>query len=80
MYERVHIDTTSGSGNAAPGTPLRGPSSFDGEEKPNNLIQYYNEVFVKQMMSYMKNTDTDPPLSPLPKVKPHPPQVKILTR
>merc|ERR1719219_563116 len=75
VYERVHIDTNNTSGGtAAPGTPLKLASTFDGEEKPNNLIQYYNEVFVKQMMSYMKNPDTVPPLSPLPKVKPHPPQ------
>merc|ERR1711997_24714 len=43
----------------------------------NDLIQYYNSVFVKEMMSYMKeNSEVNnaPPLSPLPKVKPHPPQ------
>lgn len=40
------------------------------KEEPNDLIQYYNLVFVKEMMSYMTTTDSNaPPLSPLPKVK-----------
>ena len=58
--------------SAAPGTPHKLASTVDGEEKPNDLIEYYNSVFVKEMMSYMKgNSDENnaPPLSPLPKVK-----------
>lgn len=63
--------------SAAPGTPIKLASTVDGEEKPNDLIEYYNSVFVKEMMSYMKgNSDENnaPPLSPLPKVKSNPPQ------
>ena len=51
VYERVHIDTGSAGGAAAPGvtpgTPHKLVSSNagdGGEEKPNNLIQYYNKV------------------------------------
>ena len=56
VYERVHIGLT--------------PDPEGGEEtKPNDLIQYYNLIFVKEMMSYITTADSNaPPLSPLPKV------------
>ncbi len=60
VYERVLIDLglTSDSSSVA-----------SEDEKPNDLIQYYNKVFVKEMMSYMTTTENNaPPLSPLPKV------------
>lgn len=60
VYERVLIDLES-----IPSTPSTG------DEKPNDLIQYYNSVFVKEMMSYMTTTENNaPPLSPLPKLHP----------
>lgn len=59
VYERVLIDLENMDQEGA-----------SGDEKPNDLIQYYNSVFVKEMMSYMTTTETNaPPLSPLPKVK-----------
>ena len=69
IYERVNIDTSTVQPS---GTPHKLASTTDGEDKPNDLIQYYNSVFVKEMMSYMKeNSEVNnaPPLSPLPKVK-----------
>ena len=59
VYERVHIDTGSAGSAAAPGvtpgTPQKLVSSNAGdagEEKPNNLIQYYNKVWQPQFDKY----------------------------
>ena len=50
------------------------------EEKPNDLIKFYNEVFFAEIKDYVKsflNKNNEPPLSPLPKVKTNPPQSPI---
>ena len=66
VYERVLIEISK-------------ENDENGEdEKPNDLIHFYNLVFVKEMMHYMTTTDNNaPPLSPMPKMKTHPPQSPI---
>ena len=61
---------------ATPATPNKEEKE---KELPNDLIKFYNEVFFKDLKSYMSNfvQNTDPPLSPLPKVKTHPPPSPI---
>ena len=69
VYERVHIDTGSAGSAAAPGvtpgTPHKLVSSNagdGGEEKPNNLIQYYNKVSMAatiwQILNFIENAES----------------------
>ena len=80
VYECVLIQPkTAGAADipaTPPGTPSKYANNTEGGDKPNDLIKFYNAVFVKRLMSYMKNfvDNGAPPLSPLPKVKTHPPQ------
>ena len=79
VYECVliHPKEASEAKTGPPATPNKYISNE--EEKPNDLIKFYNEIFFKEMKGFMKNfvDNTDPPLSPLPKVKTHPPQSPI---
>lgn len=76
IYESVLIHPKNPDDpKTPPMTPSKYASVGPEGEKPNDLIKFYNAVFVKRLMSYMKNfvDNSAPPLSPLPKVKTHPP-------